>query len=130
MLSVVLSLAAIFLYCCIFQFAVSFFSLFSPQSNVTFSCGESVSVAMTFIGPQSFLQLPGRTATSPQGLSVGFQFRTWNKAGLLLTFNLPQQGGAVWLYLSEAKLHLQIHKTGKVISTGQFELYHFIYSTP
>ncbi|XP_024117188.1 contactin-associated protein-like 4 isoform X2 [Oryzias melastigma] len=87
-------------------------------SNVTFSCGESVSVAMTFIGPQSFLQLPGRTATSPQGLSVGFQFRTWSKAGLLLTFNLPQQGGAVWLYLSEAKLHLQIHKTGKVISTG------------
>uniref|UniRef100_A0A8C7WMP1 Contactin associated protein like 3 n=1 Tax=Oryzias sinensis TaxID=183150 RepID=A0A8C7WMP1_9TELE len=92
------------------------------QGNVTFSCAESVSVAVTLFGSQSFLQLPGRTASSPQGLSVGFQFRTWNKVGLLLTFNLPQQGGGVWLYLSEAKLHLQIHKTGKVMTTGQFEL--------
>ncbi|XP_078790299.1 contactin-associated protein-like 4 isoform X2 [Oryzias latipes] len=86
--------------------------------NVTFSCAESVSVAVTLFGSQSFLQLPGRTVSSPQGMSVGFQFRTWNKVGLLLTFNLPQQGGGVWLYLSEAKLHLQIHKTGKVITTG------------
>lgn len=89
---------------------------------MTFSCAESVSVAVTLFGSQSFLQLPGRTVSSPQGMSVGFQFRTWNKVGLLLTFNLPQQGGGVWLYLSEAKLHLQIHKTGKVITTGQFEL--------
>uniref|UniRef100_A0A3P9J945 Contactin associated protein like 3 n=1 Tax=Oryzias latipes TaxID=8090 RepID=A0A3P9J945_ORYLA len=86
--------------------------------NVTFSCAESVSVAVTLFGSQSFLQLPGRTVSSPQGLSVGFQFRTWNKVGLLLTFNLPQQGGGIWLYLSESKLHLQIHKTGKVITTG------------
>uniref|UniRef100_A0A8C3A4L8 Contactin associated protein like 3 n=1 Tax=Cyclopterus lumpus TaxID=8103 RepID=A0A8C3A4L8_CYCLU len=74
------------------------------QGNVTFSCAESVFVAVTFPGPQSFLQLPGARASSSGGVSVGFQFRTWNKAGLLLTFDLPQEGGVVWLYLSEARL--------------------------
>ncbi|XP_063741599.1 contactin-associated protein-like 4 isoform X1 [Eleginops maclovinus] len=87
------------------------------MGNVTFSCAESVSVAVTFPGPQSFLQLPGATAASSSsgGLSVGFQFRTWNKAGLLLTFDLPQEGGVVWLYLSEARLRLQIHKAGRAL---------------
>uniref|UniRef100_A0A3P8TL26 Contactin associated protein like 3 n=1 Tax=Amphiprion percula TaxID=161767 RepID=A0A3P8TL26_AMPPE len=83
--------------------------------NVTFSCAEPVSVAVTFTGPQSFLQLPGATASSSGGVSLGFQFRTWNKAGLLLTFDLPQQGGVVWLYLSEARLWLQIHKGGRAL---------------
>uniref|UniRef100_A0A3Q1FGP5 Contactin-associated protein-like 4 n=1 Tax=Acanthochromis polyacanthus TaxID=80966 RepID=A0A3Q1FGP5_9TELE len=83
--------------------------------NVTFSCAELVSVAVTFTGPQSFLQLPGATASSSGGVSLGFQFRTWNKAGLLLTFDLPQQGGVVWLYLSEARLRLQIHKEGRAL---------------
>ncbi|KAM7400104.1 hypothetical protein PAMA_004687 [Pampus argenteus] len=89
--------------------------------NVTFSCAESVSVSVTFPGPQSFLQLPGAMASTSEGVSVGFQFRTWNKAGLLLTFDLPQQGGVVWLYLSEARLRLQIHKSGRLLlelSTG------------
>uniref|UniRef100_A0A3B4ZU58 Contactin-associated protein-like 4 n=1 Tax=Stegastes partitus TaxID=144197 RepID=A0A3B4ZU58_9TELE len=85
------------------------------KGNVTFSCAEPVSVAVTFTGPQSFLQLPGATASSPGGVSLGFQFRTWNKAGLLLTFDLPQQGGVVWLYLSEARLRLQIHKDGRAL---------------
>uniref|UniRef100_A0A671VYG4 Contactin associated protein like 3 n=1 Tax=Sparus aurata TaxID=8175 RepID=A0A671VYG4_SPAAU len=63
------------------------------KGNVTFSCVEPVSVAVTFPGPQSFLQLPGASASSSSGgVSVGFQFRTWNKAGLLLTFGLPQEG--------------------------------------
>ncbi|KAG7526547.1 contactin-associated protein-like 4 [Solea senegalensis] len=91
------------------------------MGNVTFSCAEPISVAVTFSGPQSFLQLPGATAPSSGGVSVGFQFRTWNKAGLLLTFELLQQGGVVWLYLSEARLRLQIHKTGRALlelSTG------------
>ncbi|XP_027147664.1 contactin-associated protein-like 4 isoform X1 [Larimichthys crocea] len=86
--------------------------------NVTFSCAEPVSVAVTFPGPQSFLQLPLPTATassSSGGLTVGFQFRTWDKAGLLLTFALPQEGGVVWLYLSEARLRLQIHKAGRAL---------------
>uniref|UniRef100_A0A3P8SL49 Contactin associated protein like 3 n=1 Tax=Amphiprion percula TaxID=161767 RepID=A0A3P8SL49_AMPPE len=91
------------------------------RGNVTFSCGEPVFVAMTFAGPQSFLWLPGGTDPSSVGLSVGLQFRTWNKAGLLLTFDLPKQSGAVWWYLSKARLHLQIHKPGRApleLSTG------------
>ncbi|XP_060901413.1 contactin-associated protein-like 4 [Labrus mixtus] len=83
--------------------------------NVTFSCAEPVSVAVTFPGPQSFLQLPAATASSSGGVSIGFQFRTWNKAGLLLTFDLAQEGGMVWLYLSEARLRMQIHKTGRAL---------------
>uniref|UniRef100_A0A8C3A515 Contactin associated protein like 3 n=1 Tax=Cyclopterus lumpus TaxID=8103 RepID=A0A8C3A515_CYCLU len=90
------------------------------MGNVTFSCAESVSVAVTFPGPQSFLQLPGARASSSGGVSVGFQFRTWNKAGLLLTFDLPQEGGVVWLYLSEARLRLQIHKAGSALNDGQW----------
>uniref|UniRef100_A0A3Q0QU26 Contactin associated protein like 3 n=1 Tax=Amphilophus citrinellus TaxID=61819 RepID=A0A3Q0QU26_AMPCI len=82
------------------------------RGNVTFSCAEPVSIALTFPGPQSFLQLPGTTTSSLDGVSVGFQFRTWNRAGLLLTFGLLQKGGMVWLYLSDARLRLQIHKGG------------------
>ncbi|KAF7655009.1 hypothetical protein LDENG_00061960 [Lucifuga dentata] len=48
-------------------------------------------------------------------MSVEFQFRTWNKAGMLLTFDLTQQGGVAWLYLSETRLRLQIHKVGRVL---------------
>ncbi|XP_068461432.1 contactin-associated protein-like 4 isoform X2 [Clinocottus analis] len=92
--------------------------------NVTFSCAESASVAVTFPGPRSFLSLPGSRASSSEeeeeeeeegGVSVGFQFRTWNKAGLLLTFDLPGEGGVAWLYLSEAGLRLQIHKAGRTL---------------
>lgn len=92
------------------------------QGNVTFSCAEPVFVAMTFTSPQSFLWLPGVTEPSSLGTSVGLQFRTWNKAGLLLTFDLPKQGVVVSLYLSKARLHLQIHKSGKALlelSAGQ-----------
>uniref|UniRef100_A0A3Q3E1Q7 Contactin-associated protein-like 4 n=1 Tax=Labrus bergylta TaxID=56723 RepID=A0A3Q3E1Q7_9LABR len=97
------------------------------QGNVTFSCAEPVSVAVTFPGPQSFLQLAAATASSSGGVSIGFQFRTWNKAGLLLTFELAREGGMVWLYLSEARLWLQIHKlagffwfAGSALNDGQW----------
>uniref|UniRef100_A0A672JQW0 Contactin associated protein like 3 n=1 Tax=Salarias fasciatus TaxID=181472 RepID=A0A672JQW0_SALFA len=79
--------------------------------NVTFSCGESVSVAVTFPGPQSFLQMPWATPTT---------FRTWNKAGLLATFSL-QQGGVAWLHLSDSRLQLLIHQGDKeLIFPGVF----------
>ncbi|XP_028282631.1 contactin-associated protein-like 4 [Parambassis ranga] len=84
------------------------------KGDVTFTCAESVSVAVTFPGPRSFLQLP-TTASSSAGVSVGFHFRTWNKAGLLLTFNLPEHGGVVWLYLSDARLRLQVHQAGRTL---------------
>uniref|UniRef100_A0A8C7X676 Contactin associated protein like 3 n=1 Tax=Oryzias sinensis TaxID=183150 RepID=A0A8C7X676_9TELE len=85
----------------------------SLQGNVSFFCPEPTSVAVTFPEPQSFLQLPWSTSISSGTLSIGFQFRTWNKAGLLTTFDLPQQKGVVWLYLSEAKICFQIHEAGR-----------------
>uniref|UniRef100_A0A665TRL0 Contactin associated protein like 3 n=1 Tax=Echeneis naucrates TaxID=173247 RepID=A0A665TRL0_ECHNA len=98
------------------------------RGNVTFSCAEPIFVAMTFPSPQSFLWLPRVSEPSFKGMSVGLQFRTWNKAGLLLTFDLSNQGGAVWLYLSKAMLHLQIHKpaisfcasSGSALNDGQW----------
>uniref|UniRef100_A0A672JUG4 Contactin associated protein like 3 n=1 Tax=Salarias fasciatus TaxID=181472 RepID=A0A672JUG4_SALFA len=80
--------------------------------NVTFSCGESVSVAVTFPGPQSFLQMPWATPTT---------FRTWNKAGLLATFSL-QQGGVAWLHLSDSRLQLIFPGVfaGSDLSDGQW----------
>ncbi|CAL8306200.1 unnamed protein product [Lota lota] len=88
--------------------------------NVTFSCAEPLSIAATFAGAQSFLRLPGATvARSPGVMSVGLQFRTWNSAGLLLTFWLPPPVGAgagagedVWLYLRKARLHLESSSAG------------------
>uniref|UniRef100_A0A3Q4BB73 Uncharacterized protein n=1 Tax=Mola mola TaxID=94237 RepID=A0A3Q4BB73_MOLML len=88
--------------------------------NVTFSCAEPMSVAVTFAGPHSFLQLPRVAAPFVGGMTVGFQFRTWNKAGLLLTFSLPQEGGVVWLDLSEARLRLQILRAGSALNDGQW----------
>ncbi|CAG6016460.1 unnamed protein product [Menidia menidia] len=85
----------------------------TAKGNVTFACSEPVSVAATFTGPHSFLRLPGGGGASPPGMSVALQFRTWDEEGLLLTFDLPRQEGAVWLYLSRARLHLQTHRPGR-----------------
>uniref|UniRef100_A0A668V030 Contactin associated protein like 3 n=1 Tax=Oreochromis aureus TaxID=47969 RepID=A0A668V030_OREAU len=106
-------------YFCILNFCLMNTDMLQ-YGNVTFSCAEPVSVAVTFTGPESFLQLPGTTVSSSGGVSIGFQFRTWNKAGLLVTFELPQQGGVTWLYLNEARLRLQIHKSGVALNDGQW----------
>nr|XP_061791038.1 contactin-associated protein-like 4 [Nerophis lumbriciformis] len=79
------------------------------MGNVTFSCAEPLSVAVTFTDPQSFFELPGRTAGSSGHIIITLQFQTWNKDGLLLTFNILQQNRTLWLYLSEARLQLQIN---------------------
>ncbi|XP_035503829.2 contactin-associated protein-like 4 isoform X2 [Scophthalmus maximus] len=81
--------------------------------NVTFSCAEPVSVAVTFTDPRSFLQLSGLTSWSSEVVAVALQFRTWNRAGLLLTFDLPRPESTVRLYLSEARLRLQIDRAGR-----------------
>uniref|UniRef100_A0A3B3WQR7 Contactin associated protein like 3 n=1 Tax=Poecilia mexicana TaxID=48701 RepID=A0A3B3WQR7_9TELE len=90
------------------------------DGNVTFSCAEPVHVAVTFPGPHSFLRLPWTMPSASSGMSVGFQFRTWNEAGLLLTFDLPRQGGEVWLYLAEARLRLRIQRGGSGLNDGQW----------
>ncbi|XP_076876738.1 LOW QUALITY PROTEIN: contactin-associated protein-like 5 [Brachyhypopomus gauderio] len=84
----------------------------STAGNVTFSCLETVAVPVTFASPESFLRLPW--AAARDGVAVSLQFRTWNKAGLLLTFDLRHQAGTLWLYLSEARLRLQVNKAGRV----------------
>uniref|UniRef100_A0A3Q2CWZ0 Contactin associated protein like 3 n=1 Tax=Cyprinodon variegatus TaxID=28743 RepID=A0A3Q2CWZ0_CYPVA len=98
----------------------------SPQvtavGNMTFSCNEPVFVAVTFTDSHSFLQLPVLTSWLSGIVSITLQFRTWNKAGLLLTFSLQQQEGSVFLYLSEARLLIPnvCVQTGSGLNDGQW----------
>uniref|UniRef100_A0A669PA23 Contactin associated protein family member 5 n=1 Tax=Phasianus colchicus TaxID=9054 RepID=A0A669PA23_PHACC len=77
--------------------------------NVTFSCSEPQIVPITFVSSsRSYLLLPG----TPQidGLSVSFQFRTWNKDGLLLSTELSENSGSLLVYLHGGRLTLLIQK--------------------
>ena len=79
------------------------------QGNVTFSCSEPQIVPITFVNSSSsYLLLPG----TPQidGLSVSFQFRTWNKDGLLLSTMLYEGSGTLLLRLEDGTLRLVIQK--------------------
>ncbi|XP_068079984.1 contactin-associated protein-like 4 isoform X2 [Danio rerio] len=82
--------------------------------NVSFACSESIEVPVTFAGPRSFLAVPW--VSGGESVSVSLEFRTWNKAGLLMTFDLQQNAGTLWLYLSEAKARLQIQKSGRILT--------------
>uniref|UniRef100_A0A8C3M1T2 Contactin associated protein family member 5 n=1 Tax=Chrysolophus pictus TaxID=9089 RepID=A0A8C3M1T2_CHRPC len=79
------------------------------EGNVTFSCSEPQIVPITFVSSsRSYLLLPG----TPQidGLSVSFQFRTWNKDGLLLSTELSENSGSLLVYLHGGRLTLLIQK--------------------
>lgn len=85
------------------------FDFYYLQGNVTFSCSEPQIVPITFLSTsQSYLLLPG----TPQidGLSVSFQFRTWNKDGLLLYTELSENSGPLLIYLHGGRLTLLIQK--------------------
>ncbi|XP_008829098.1 contactin-associated protein like 5-1-like [Nannospalax galili] len=88
--------------------------------NVTFSCFEPQIVPITFVNSRgNYLLLPG----TPQidGLSVSFQFRTWNKDGLLLSTELSEGSGTLLLTLEGGTLRLLIKKVagqGIEIFTG------------
>ncbi|XP_051972805.1 contactin-associated protein-like 5 isoform X2 [Xyrauchen texanus] len=82
--------------------------------NVTFTCTKSIDVPVTFASPGSFLGLPW--SAGGESVSVSLEFRTWNKVGLLMTFDLQHQAGTLWLYLSDARVRLQIHKTGRIMA--------------
>uniref|UniRef100_A0A673LVY6 Contactin-associated protein-like 4 n=1 Tax=Sinocyclocheilus rhinocerous TaxID=307959 RepID=A0A673LVY6_9TELE len=84
------------------------------EGNVSFTCTESIDVPVTFASPGSFLALPW--VSGGESASVALQFRTWNRAGLLMTFDLQHNAGTLWLYLSEARARLQIHKTGRIMT--------------
>lgn len=68
---------------------------------------------VTFASLESFLQLPWTSTRDT--MSVGLQFRTWNKAGLLMTFDLHHNAGTLWVYLNDARARMQLHKAGKVM---------------
>nr|XP_008537586.1 PREDICTED: contactin-associated protein-like 5 [Equus przewalskii] len=79
------------------------------EGNVTFSCSEPQIVPITFVNSSSsYLLLPG----TPQidGVSVSFQFRTWNKDGLLLSTELSEGSGTLLLSLEGGTLRLVIQK--------------------
>ncbi|XP_073161130.1 contactin-associated protein-like 5 isoform X3 [Lepidochelys kempii] len=82
------------------------------EGNVTFSCSEPPIVPITFLSSSSsYLLLPG----TPQidGLSVSFQFRTWNKDGMLLSTELSEDSGILLLYLHAGRLTLVIQKVAE-----------------
>ncbi|XP_052057007.1 contactin-associated protein like 5-3 isoform X2 [Apodemus sylvaticus] len=91
------------------------------SGNVTFSCSEPQIVPITFVNSKSsYLLLPG----TPQidGLSVSFQFRTWNEEGLLLSTELSEGSGTLLLILEGGTLRLLIKKVaghGTEIITGR-----------
>uniref|UniRef100_A0A8B9K345 Contactin associated protein like 3 n=1 Tax=Astyanax mexicanus TaxID=7994 RepID=A0A8B9K345_ASTMX len=83
------------------------------SGNLSFTCAEAVEVPLTFASPDSFLQLPW--AVSRDSVSLSLQFRTWNRGGLLMTSELQHQAGTLWIYLSDARIRLQIHKAGRIV---------------
>uniref|UniRef100_A0A8B9K2X8 Contactin associated protein like 3 n=1 Tax=Astyanax mexicanus TaxID=7994 RepID=A0A8B9K2X8_ASTMX len=85
----------------------------SAVGNLSFTCAEAVEVPLTFASPDSFLQLPW--AVSRDSVSLSLQFRTWNRGGLLMTSELQHQAGTLWIYLSDARIRLQIHKAGRIV---------------
>ncbi len=90
-----------------FCFIIFFPSIFLTKGNVTFSCSESSSVAVTFLSSTgSFLMLP--SDYSMESLSVRLQFRTWNQEGLLFSVPLSRDPDTInlLLQLSQARLHL------------------------
>uniref|UniRef100_A0A4W2IMC6 Contactin associated protein family member 4 n=1 Tax=Bos indicus x Bos taurus TaxID=30522 RepID=A0A4W2IMC6_BOBOX len=84
------------------------------MGNVSFSCSQPQSVPVTFLSPRSYLALPG--SFGEDEISATFQFRTWNKAGLLLFTELQLVSGGLLLFLNDGKLKLHLYHPGKLPS--------------
>ncbi|XP_073097754.1 contactin-associated protein-like 5 isoform X3 [Manis javanica] len=83
--------------------------------NVTFSCSEPQIVPITFVSSsRSYLLLTGTPHID--GLSVSFQFRTWNKDGLLLSTALSGGSGTLLLSLEGGTLALVIRKAAERVA--------------
>ncbi|XP_052056206.1 contactin-associated protein like 5-3 isoform X2 [Apodemus sylvaticus] len=73
--------------------------------NITFSCSELQIIPITFVSSRSsYLLLSGTPRID--GLSVSFQFRTWNEDGLLLSTELSEGSGTLLLILEGGTLRL------------------------
>lgn len=82
--------------------------------NVTFSCTQPQLVACTFLSSgSSFLSLPSAPAPATGGFSARFQFRTWNPDGLLLSTQLHPQPQRLELRISNSRLCLTLHNSGR-----------------
>uniref|UniRef100_A0A673LG76 Contactin-associated protein-like 5 n=1 Tax=Sinocyclocheilus rhinocerous TaxID=307959 RepID=A0A673LG76_9TELE len=96
--------------------------------NVTFTCSEPQLVSATFLSSSSsFLSLPMDAAT--ETLSVTFQFRTWNREGMLLSAWLRRDSERLLLLLVHGQLRLTHHRSalqnsdiviGQALSDGQW----------
>uniref|UniRef100_A0A3Q2HZK4 Contactin associated protein family member 4 n=1 Tax=Equus caballus TaxID=9796 RepID=A0A3Q2HZK4_HORSE len=84
------------------------------KGNVSFSCSQPQSVPVTFLSSESYLALPG--SSGEEEISAAFQFRTWNKAGLLLFSELQLVSGGLLLFLNDGKLKLNLYQPGKLPS--------------
>ncbi|XP_014797567.1 PREDICTED: contactin-associated protein-like 4 isoform X3 [Calidris pugnax] len=82
--------------------------------NMSFSCLEPRVVPVTFLSSSSYLALPGTSGR--EEVFISFQFRTWNKEGLLLSSKLHQASDGFFLYLSDGKVKISLHRPGKVLS--------------
>ncbi|XP_049651517.1 contactin-associated protein-like 4 isoform X2 [Accipiter gentilis] len=82
--------------------------------NISFSCLEPQVVPVTFLSSSSYLALPGTSGQDE--VFISFQFRTWNKEGLLLSSKLHQASGGFLLLLSDGKVKISLHKPGKALS--------------
>ncbi|XP_069633647.1 contactin-associated protein-like 4 isoform X2 [Haliaeetus albicilla] len=82
--------------------------------NMSFSCLEPQVVPVTFLSSSSYLALPGTSGQDE--VFISFQFRTWNKEGLLLSSKLHQASGGFLLHLSDGKVKISLHKPGKALS--------------
>ncbi|XP_011845494.1 PREDICTED: contactin-associated protein-like 4 isoform X1 [Mandrillus leucophaeus] len=82
--------------------------------NVSFSCSQPQSMPVTFLSSRSYLALPD--FSGEEEVSATFQFRTWNKAGLLLFSELQLVSGSILLSLSDGKLKLNLYQPGKLPS--------------
>ncbi|XP_026975014.1 contactin-associated protein-like 4 isoform X5 [Sagmatias obliquidens] len=84
------------------------------MGNVLFSCSEPQSVPVTFLSPRSYLALLG--SSGEDEVSATFQFRTWNKEGLLLFSELQLVSGGLLLFLNDGRLKVNLYRPGKLPS--------------
>ncbi|XP_037349505.1 contactin-associated protein-like 3 isoform X2 [Talpa occidentalis] len=80
------------------------------MGNVSFFCSHPQTVPVTFLSPKSYLALPG--TSRKEEVSIAFQFRTWNRVGLLLTISLQHGSTTLSLILHDGKLKLSLSQPG------------------